>query len=436
MATVSLEPMSGVYTVREYDQFRIGHGLDKRDLEDLKAFAHDNTRASQESGYRPVLQIGRSGKLHASNYVGTITTKRGSLVEILPKIDLGGAAYANHDQTREAFLTMLRAYRGLRSAANLPPGAIRTLRRFPMLEVFVRLFLDNVGILVRGGLGRQYVPIQENLPFLRGRIAFQDHLRENQIDRSRFYVEHDELSPNRPANRLIRTTLDRLRPIVRNERNRRLLADLEPAFSAVPATRDPRADWRSHSIDRSMRHYGRVMQWVELFLFNRGLATWSGRHVNQSLLFPMERVYEDFVTDCFRRYQAEFQVVAQAPRKPIVTIGKHVFKARPDISLRKPPNTIRYILDAKWKHIGKGGADPIRDVAGSDLYQLYAYGKRYECRAVALVYPQSGDFTSPFSARFFDGLKIVGLPFDVGSPERSRRSVRLALRTLVTKRFN
>ncbi len=423
--------MSTVCTIREYEQFRIGNGLDKRDLEDLRAFANDNARASQQHGYRPVLHFGQSGRLHASNYVGMITTKHGTVVEILPKIDLGGAAFAGHEQTREAFLTMLRAYRGLRRAANLPPSAIRTLRRFPMLEGFVRLFLENVSLLVRGGLGRQYVATRENLPFLRGRIAFRHHLRDNQIDRSRFYVKHDELSPNRPANRLIRTTLDMLRPIVRNERNRRLLADLVPAFSAVPPALDPRADWRGHSIDRSMRYYGRVMQWVELFLFNRGLATWSGRHINHSLLFPMEEVYEDFVTHSFRRYQAEYQVVAQGPRVHIASVGGDpVFAMKPDISLRKRPNTIRFILDAKWKHIGKAGANPIHDITSSDLYQLYAYGKRYECRAVALVYPRSSAFTSPLTARFFDGLKLVCLPFDVASPECSQSSVRCALRTL------
>ena len=48
-------------------------------------------------------------------------------------------------------------------------------------------------------------------------------------------------------------------------------------------------------------------------------------------------------------------------------------------------------------------SSPIHDIASSDLYQLYAYGKLYECRAVALVYPRSGTFTSPFTARFFDG---------------------------------
>ena len=425
--------MSNVYTIREYEQFRTGPGLDKRDMEDLKAFAHDNARASQEYGYRPVLHFDRSGRLHASNYVGMITTKRGTVVEILPKIDLGGAAYTGHEQTRETFLEMLRAYRTLKGAASLPPSAIRTLRRFPMLEVFVRLFLENVSSLVRGGLGRRYVTTQENLPFLRGRITFPHHLRKNQIDRSRFYVEHDELSPNRPANRLIRTTLDRLKPIVRNEHNRRLLADLEPAFNGVPATRAPRADWRGHSIDRSMQHYGRVMQWVDLLLFNRGLTTWSGKHVNQSLLFPMEEVYEDFVTHSFRRHQSAYEVVAQGPRKHIASIGgRRVFAMKPDISLREPTSAVRFILDAKWKHIGKGGSDPIYDIVSTDLYQLYAYGKRYECRALALVYPRSGDFTSPFTVRFFDSLTIVCLPFDIASPARSRRSVRLALQTLAT----
>ena len=100
------------------------------------------------------------------------------------------------------------------------------------------------------------------------------------------------------------------------------------------------------------------------------------------------------------------------------------------MSLRKPRHAVRFILDAKWKHIGKGESDPIRDMPTPTLYQIYAYRKRYECRAVALVYPQSGDFTSPLTARFVDGLKIAFLPFDVASPEESRRGVRLALRTL------
>lgn len=422
--------MPDSYTIREHERFRVGDGLDRRDLDDLKAFARHLADVPGEHRRLPVLEFDGRGGLRTGNHVGVITTKRGTVVEILPKIHLGQGTHAASETTRETFLGMLRVYRGLKRAANLPPSAIRALRRFPMLEVFVRTFLEKVRVLVTGGLSRRYVPVRENLPFLRGRIVFRDHLRENLIDRSRFHVEHDELSPNRPANRLIRTALERLEPVVRNEGNKRLLTDLKPAFSAVPPARDQRADWQSHSVDRSMPHYGPVMRWVGLFLFNRGLATWSGRHVNQSLLFPMEEVFEDFLTHSFRRHQSEFRVIPQGPRRHMALKGDRSFFAiRPDISLRDATGAVRFVLDAKWKHIGRGGPDLIRDVVSSDVYQLYAYGKRYGCRTVALAYPRSAGFTSPFTCRFFDGLKLACLPFDVAN---AGASVRTALRTLAT----
>lgn len=406
--------MPSVHTILEHKEFP---KLDKYDLRELESLHHRTN----------VFGFNTSGKLRAENYVGVVTTRLSTVIEILPKIELGDTQTPSHEQTREAFLLMLRTYGGLTNAKVLPPSAIRTLKHFPILEIFIRLFLVNLNLLLRGGLGRQYRAIQENLPFLRGRIIFQDHLRENLVDRSRFYVEHDELNPNRPANRLIRAALDRLKPIVRNERNRQLLADLAPAFSMIPASQDLHTDWRIHSIDRYMQHYKQVMQWVELFLFNRGPATYSGKHINRSLLFPMEQVYEHFVTHCFRRYQDRFKVVAQGPGKRFMVHGHNM---KPDISLCTSSGTVRFILDAKWKHIGENGNESIDNISSSDLYQLYAYGKRYECQTVALVYPKNSIFTQPCTFRFFDNLKLVLVPFDVSSSKASECSVRNALREL------
>jgi len=411
---IRLEPMSDAYTVLEHKEFP---RLNKRDLDELEDFHHRHN----------VFGFGTNGRLRAENYVGVVTTRLGTVIEILPKIELGDPQTPSHEQTREAFLGMLRSYGGLTNARVLPPSAIRTLSHFPVLEIFIRLFLVNLNLLVRGGLGRQYRAIRENLPFLRGRIVFQDHLRENLVDRSRFYVEHDELNPNRPANRLIRATLDRLKPVVRNERNRQLLADLAPAFSMIPASQDLHTDWRIHSIDRYMQHYKQVMQWVELFLFNRGPATYSGKHINQSLLFPMEHVYEHFVTHCFRRYQDRYKVVAQGPRKHFMVHGHNMV---PDISLCKSSGAVRFILDAKWKHIGENENETIYNVSSGDLYQLYAYGKCYDCQTVALVYPKNKHFTRPRTVRFFDDLKLVLVPFDVSSSKASECSVQNALREL------
>ncbi len=419
--------MPGVYSIKEHESFRKNDRLSERDLRDLAAFARSN-QYDRQNNYRPVLQFDRGGGLRAGNFVGIITTKRRNVVEILPKIDLGGQADPHHEETRRILLNMLRWYRRLQTAARFPASAIRAMRRFPMLEVFVRLFLDNLGLLVRGGLSRRYVRVEENLPYLRGRILFRDQLRENLIDQSRFFVQHDELSVNRPANRLIQSTLSKLKPVVRNEGNRQLLRNLETAFIEVPPARDLHGDWRKHSVDRSMQHYKPVMQWVGLFLFSRGLTTWSGRHVNQSLLFPMEEIYEDFVTHSFRRHQGRFTVVSQGPREIFVeTDGKSPFRMRPDMALRTGGGEVKFILDAKWKHFSARTDASKHGPDQRDLYQLYGYARRYGCKTVALVYPWSRHFKTKLTFRFFDRLKLICLPFDVADPERS---VKEALSTL------
>lgn len=403
--------MRGVLTVREHEKLEIGGSLTKEDLADLEAVA------------RKVLKR-RDGYPAASSHVGVITTKRGMVVEILPKIDLGGESDPGHEKTRQTFLRMLRCWRRLGEV--LPESGIRAMPRFPMLEIFVRQFLVNLNTLARNGLARRYIPVEENLPYLRGRLLFREQVRENLANQARFYVTHDELSVNRPANRLIHSALAKLAPGVRSSENRQLLRRLTAAFADVPQAANPRADWEKHHVDRSMRHYGSVMQWVGLFLFNQGLTTFSGRHANLSVLFPMEQVFEAFVTHSFRRHQHHYDVAARSPQKRLAEIdGRDAFAMKPDISLKDGERVV-FILDAKWKDTKAHGDDPKHGIDQADMYQLYAYGKRYGCDAVALVYPRTGTFTTKLRYRFFDGLTLVCLPFDVTNPKDSvQRSMRV-----------
>ncbi len=410
-----------IRTLREYDPIdREQLGLGDTEWESLTSFARKN-QFDRNGDYRPVLRFNRSGRqLRATSFVGVLSTSRGRPIEILPKIDLAVDTDEQNqeDETRRVFLEMLRAWRGLRHA-ELPPSAIRSLRRFPMLEAFAHLFLQNLSHLARHGLARRYVRVEDNLPFLRGRLLFQQHVRENLTNRARFYVAHDEFNPNRPANRLIRSTLDRLRRTVRNEENRRLLRELADAFADVPPTTDPASDWRRHSVDRTMQHYRPVMAWVRLFLFGHGLATFHGEHENRSLLFPMEEVFEDFVTRCFRRYQSEYGVEGQGPQKKL-TRDPAAFPMKPDITLADARGGTEFILDTKWKRLKPASDEPTkRGVSQADMYQLFAYGKRYDCRTVALVYPRTDGFSERFPFVFDDELTLLCLPFDVSAPEQS-----------------
>ena len=399
---VALTKTSSHIVVREHWPLdRLDNHADQNDLKD---FALANAE-DDEGNPRSVLAL-RNGQLHARNHVGIIETRGGTVVEILPKVQ-----FDSHEDARKVFLEMLRPYRAMRFA-QFDQTSIRSLPRFNMLQVFIRLFLDDLLRLTQRGLARHYQSVEDNLPYLRGRIQFAEHIRLNAANGARFYVAFDELTVDRPVNRLIHTTIHRLRAVAHPD-HQQLLHQLRICFADVPRSMRPDVDWKLRQVDRSMRHYETVMAWVGLFLFNQGLATFAGKHVNRALLFPMEQVFEDFVVDAFSRHQTQYQVRAQAPRKPFAS---GAFEMKPDIALMR--GKVRFVLDAKWK----------RDIVQGDIYQIYSYGRKFGCRAVALIYPRTKDFRCPLRYEFDDSvcgqpLSLWCFPFDVVHPRDSVRCI-------------
>ena len=396
--------------VKEHEELK---GLSLDDQQNLEKFALEN-QVDKEGKYRPILEL-KNNRLYAQNYVGIIETREGTLLEILPKVDFA----EDTEETKRIFFKMLRDWRGFKSLAQFNQSHIDAVRRFNMLEVFVHLFLNNLVLLTQRGLARHYQLEEDNQPYLRGRILFPQHIRENVANRARFYVGYDEFSANRPANRLIHSTIHKLMGSVRQPRNQQLLHQLRISFSDIPQSAHFESDWMQHRVDRSIQHYDEVMQWVGLFLFKHGLTTFAGKYVNQTLLFPMWEVFEDFVAACFRRYQRRFSVREQGRQEPLASIySKGVFYMKPDISLLSGGKT-EFILDTKWKRINGEGSDPKHGISQADMYQLFAYGKKYGCKQVALVYPKTEQFREMLRYKFDEKLSVYCVPFDVTEPQGS-----------------
>ena len=111
------------------------------------------------------------------------------------------------------------------------------------------------------------------------------------------------------------------------------------------------------------------------------------------------------------------------------TNGDNAFMMEPDVSLKESEGVV-FVLDAKWKEISARSGAPKHGIDQRDMYQLYAYGKRYGCRAVALVYPQTGAFETELRYRFFDGLPLICLPFDISNPDGPKDSVQRSILAL------
>ena len=66
--------------------------------------------------------------------------------------------------------------------------------------------------------------------------------------------------------------------------------------------------------------------------------------------------------------------------------GEARFRTTPDILIKRGGQTV-VVIDTKWKLIGRNPEDKKRGVSPSDVYQMMAYARIYQCKDVMLLYP-------------------------------------------------
>jgi len=121
------------------------------------------------------------------------------------------------------------------------------------------------------------------------------HIRSNIGHKERFYMQYDEYSVNRPENRLIKATLQKLLALTKSQENYRQIQIALGHFDAVQTSLNYEKDFAMVSSDRGMKDYVRLIQWARIFLMNRSFTTFSGENSGKALFFPMEQVFEAYV---------------------------------------------------------------------------------------------------------------------------------------------
>jgi 5-methylcytosine-specific restriction enzyme subunit McrC len=140
-----------------------------------------------------------------------------------------------------------------------------------------------------------------------------------------------------------------------------------------------------------------------------------------AILFPMEKLFESYVGSMIdAMLPPGFRVVSQSTRHHLARKGeKNCFLMKPDFLVRKG-NLDLLLVDAKWKIVDAGSSeyDSVAEVAQSDAYQLYAYGRHYlgGRGRMALAYPKTDSFsqaTAPFSYDADPDLQVSLIPVDM-----------------------
>lgn len=345
--------------------------------------------------------------IRVHNYVGLLPLSCGTQLEILPKIE-------PTTQGRSLLLTMLRYVR------YSPCRTLTTAHTDPahltLWEVFVSAFLDTLTPLIQQGIQRAYVTIDGNERFWKGKFQAVRQQRDNAQHAERLAVSYESLTADVPPNRILKTTLLQLNQQTRSGINQRRIAQFLTVLDDVSVTESVRDDL--NAIRRASRLFARYepsLRWAEALLTGCGYGLKPGRMESLSLLFPMERVFEEYVAHGLRWYWPDAgNVSIQESSAHLVDehVGTPKFKLRPDILIRYGAHTL--VLDTKWKQVNGNDKTGNYGIEQPDLYQLYAYGKKYAATDLFLVYPANETFREPLAVFGYDATtRLHVVPFDV-----------------------
>ena len=373
------------------------------------------------SGQVKLLSIEGRQRLKLGNYVGYLQSPAGEAIEILPKTETTSPTEV--ETLRSLLQTMLRASPDMHSR-EAEQATLRATNQ-PLHEWIMGEFLRELSELLRRGLRFDYQTVEEECRFIRGQLDISRQLRQTPEKATRFHVRHAEFNPQRLENRLLRSALDAVFRLTTNNDHWRLantlrhqLMDIEP--HPKPAQGLPRWD-----NGKQLQSYRRVKPWCRLVLESLNPHFQKGPLQGIALLFPMERLYENYLGKCLlSQIKPDRSIKAQSSSQHLLS---HQAKGANEVSqwFRLKPDFLittggvnRSVLDAKWKLLDAtlDSSDHKYNISQADLYQMFAYGQRYLDGKgdMVLIYPRHSAFQKPLPMFSYDDeLRVWAMPFDL-----------------------
>ncbi len=349
-------------------------------------------------------------KLQVKNYVGIIETPCGTCIEVLPKI-YKNETEEEQKKSKQLLWKMLAVVYDLKSLEATETNLEKRSGR--LIDILISYFLQAVSHIVRRGLRSDYVRIQAERHFIKGRLRVSQQLRQPLSKQHKFQIEYDCFLPNRPENRLLKTALQKVLKWTLDSDNQRHIRQLLLHFDAIPASTQLKQDLINWSTQRDMVYYQATKPWVELIITEQTPWFTKGSWQGISLLFPMEKLFEKYVAKQLKiQLNKKFELKTQLASQYLVQYeDKKLFQLKPDLAITDNKKLI-IILDTKWKLLNTDSKK--YDLSQNDLYQLFAYGHKYlEGKSdLVLIYPKTQSFEIPLSPFYYsEDLTLWVIPF-------------------------
>ena len=366
---------------KDYEKYKY---LNQKEFDNLVAFIHEFTGDADSADALDFMKIGYRRNvgeiITIKNYVGLIQLKNGFQIRV--------------------FLKMLCSMKDF--PCKVFNESSLNVAQMNLYELFINMYLQEVRQLVKRGIKLNYVEQEDNLRYYKGKLLVSENVRLNLAHKERFYVSYEEFHPNRAENRLVKATLAKLQRLTTSAENSKEIRQLLTAFEMVDASVNYTKDFSQVVINRNTKEYEVLMQWSKVFLMNKSFTTFSGSTISRALLFPMESIYESYVAQQMKKVMSPegWTVSCQDMGHYLFMEPRRQFAIRPDIVIKKGERIV--ILDTKWKSLVNNEKNNY-GISQQDMYQMYAYSKKYGTSKIWLLYPVNDEMRNNKPIRFESG---------------------------------
>jgi len=325
------------------------------------------------------------------NYVGVIEVD-GLTIEILPKIDS-----SNNDNPklwRDVLIDMLKATKKLKvqkvGEANVSKQKIH------LLEIYFEWYLNEVELLLRQGLIKQYNRKTGNLKALKGKLEFAGHLRKNLIHKERFYTTHQVYDHDHQIHQILFYALEIIEHFSKGTYLYSTCKSVQLNFPEITPCKIDANTFKKLKLNRKSQPYKTALEIARFIILQYAPNISSGDEQMLALLFDMNMLWEEYVLVQLKRAARTYENInVYGQRSQSFWPGVSI---RPDIIIETYKET--FVLDTKWKNIRN------HNPSAQDLRQMYVYNDYWKEDSKPansiLLYPTTDKTSLPNYKKFVD----------------------------------
>lgn len=387
-----------------------------QDYKNLWVDENQETEIINSSNYQPFISFDGE-KAKANNFVGFINCNDDSL-EIYPKV-FQGMHNPNKDLMHRHLFYWFSYCKKIKFPFNQSFLDNIEIDRFP--ELIIYLIGKQMNETVSSKPFSAYEEVEEALMTPRGKINFNRYTTNLSYGKYQFIdCDYEPFVYDNKVNRIIKHCVRLLLTQTKIPETQRILHEIIHVLDEVEDQVYTINQLNQIRVPTLFAEYEDLMQCCRMILENQIYSHAEYEMKNWSLLFPMEYVFEDFISGFLKdHFSRDFEIESQKSELYLHQIPK-TFNLQHDILLTNKITKEKIIIDTKYKpRWNLKSSDNKKGVSQADMYQMISYAYRRGTDKVILMYPNtSGKLAEDYIFRIQKSndneeikIKVIDVPF-------------------------